>query len=62
VHVVVPAGTTSEVWIPAKENGVITEQGLAVEKVDGFKGLSDKSGYEVISVGSGEYYFRTETK
>ncbi|HEY2580166.1 MAG TPA: family 78 glycoside hydrolase catalytic domain [Mucilaginibacter sp.] len=59
LHVVIPANTTAEVWIPAKENSAVTEQGQPVEKMDGFKTTKYQDGYWVIAVGSGEYDFRS---
>jgi alpha-L-rhamnosidase len=62
LHVVIPANTSAEVWIPAQENSTVTEKGVAVEKMDGFKSTRYQFGYRVAVVGSGDYDFRSLLK
>ncbi|MDB4903844.1 MAG: alpha-L-rhamnosidase [Mucilaginibacter sp.] len=62
LHILIPANTTAEVWIPAKEKSAITEQRQPIEKIAGFKSLKYQDGYEVISIGSGEYDFKALVK
>ncbi|HEY4325259.1 MAG TPA: family 78 glycoside hydrolase catalytic domain [Mucilaginibacter sp.] len=59
LHVVIPANTTAEVWIAAKEKTATTEHGQPVEKMDGFKAMKYVDGYWIIAVGSGDYNFRS---
>jgi alpha-L-rhamnosidase len=51
----IPVNTTAEVWIPAKQNASVVENGNAI-KVSRY----DK-GYAVIEIGSGEYMFSVNT-
>ena len=62
LHIVIPANTTAEVWIPAKEKSVITEQEQPIERIGSFKAIKYQDGCQVISVGSGEYDFSTLAK
>ena len=59
LEVNIPANTTAEVWILAKENGTIMESGKALQE----QKLSVKkfdNGYAVVEVPSGAYIFTTE--
>jgi alpha-L-rhamnosidase len=62
LHVLIPANTTAEVWIPAKEKNLITEQGQPIEKITGFKAIKYQDDYAIISIDSGEYDFKTPWK
>ena len=57
VDVVIPANTTSTVYIPAPEGGKITEGGrnLATVKEISIEGI--ERGYLLVRLGSGEYHF-----
>jgi alpha-L-rhamnosidase len=59
LHVSIPANTTAEVWLPAKENAVITESGKPINQSSEIKLLRYEEGYAVLAVGSGEYDFST---
>ena len=54
LKVTIPVNTTAEIWIPAKENAVITEGGKVIQTT------RYEKGYAVVVVGSGEYLFRSE--
>jgi alpha-L-rhamnosidase len=53
VDVSIPVNTTAEVWIPAKQNASVIENGNAI------KILHYDKGYAVVKVGSGQYKFTT---
>lgn len=53
LRVSVPANVQAEVWVKCKENGRVTENGVALS------GLKYRDGYAVVEVGSGEYRFET---
>jgi alpha-L-rhamnosidase len=57
LHIVIPANTTAEVWVPAREKGTITENGKPVSAVEGVKLLGYEKGYAILATGSGEYNF-----
>jgi alpha-L-rhamnosidase len=59
MHVFIPANTTAEVWVPTKQDNVVTEQGQPVEKMDGFKTMRYQDGYHVIAIGSGDYNLKS---
>jgi alpha-L-rhamnosidase len=54
MNVSIPVNTKAEVWIPAKENSTVTENGKAI-KVERYI-----DGYAVVEIGSGDYSFQTE--
>ncbi len=60
LHVTIPANTSADVWIRANNGALISEGGTPVQKAAGFKGISYRQGYAVITVGSGEYNFQTK--
>jgi alpha-L-rhamnosidase len=62
LHVVIPANTRAEVWMPAKEGGEIRESGKEVIEENGVKLLGNKMGYKGVEVGSGEYFFSVRGK
>jgi len=49
----IPANTTAQIWIPAKENANVTAGGKPLDNV------RFEKGYAVVNVGSGEYIFNT---
>jgi len=57
LEVSIPANTTAEVWLPAKENQRITESGKLITSFDDLKLQGYKNGYAVLTVGSGDYHF-----
>ena len=58
MDLVIPANTTSSVYIPAPDNGLITESGHPLATVREITVESVGHGYLVVRVGSGEYHFR----
>ncbi len=59
LYVSIPVNTTAEVWIPSKENSVITEGGKSISNKE-IKFVRYQDGYAVVETGSGEYTFRSE--
>ncbi len=57
LQVSIPANTTAEIWLPAKENVIITEAGKNITASSEIKLLRTENGYAVIAAGSGEYNF-----
>ena len=57
LQVNIPANTTAEIWLPAKENVTITEGGKNILSLKDVKLLRYEKGYAVIAVGSGGYSF-----
>ena len=57
LHVVIPANTTAEIWLPVNRNSLIKENGTPVVEGNGMRLLELKNGYKGIAVGSGEYDF-----
>ena len=55
LQVSIPPNTTAEIWLPAKENAVITEGGKEISSVNEIRLLRFEKGYAVIAVGSGKY-------
>jgi alpha-L-rhamnosidase len=51
LKVSIPPNTTAEVWIPAKEQGAVTENGTTK------KDIRYQNGYAIVQVGSGNYTF-----
>lgn len=60
LRVSIPANTTAEVWLPAKENSIITESGNSVNSIKDIKFKGYKNGYAVMETGSGDYYFLSQ--
>jgi alpha-L-rhamnosidase len=60
LNVSIPANTQAEVWIPAKENGVLTEGGHSIQNQIGIKLSRYEKGYAVLQTGSGNYRFESE--
>ncbi len=58
MDVVIPANTTSSVFIPAPDNGLISEGGHPLGTVREITIESVGKGYIVVRLGSGEYHFR----
>lgn len=58
LEVTIPPNTTSEVWLPAKENESITESGKPIKEVKELNLLHYENGFAVVSTGSGKYNFR----
>jgi alpha-L-rhamnosidase len=56
-EVTVPLNTTATVWVPAKEEGSVTEGGRRASAVKGVKFLRLEDGAAVYAVGSGSYSF-----
>ncbi|HEY4107795.1 family 78 glycoside hydrolase catalytic domain [Puia sp.] len=58
VDIVVPANTTSTVYIPAPEGGLITEGGHNLSTVKDVRIEGIEKGYLMVKLGSGNYRFR----
>jgi alpha-L-rhamnosidase len=58
MDVIIPANTISSVFIPAPDNGLITEGGHPLATVKEVTVESVGQGYLVTRLGSGEYHFR----
>jgi alpha-L-rhamnosidase len=56
LQVEVPANTTAEVWIPAKDGSQVTEGGQPL-KNQRIPEARYSNGYAVVSIGSGQYTF-----
>ena len=56
-HVVIPANTSSRIYIPAKDVESVTENGKSIRNIDGLKFLRKEGNYVVLKVGSGTYDF-----
>jgi alpha-L-rhamnosidase len=59
MHVEIPANTTATIYIPASNNGNITEGGKPIASVAAVKVADPVKGYIVVNVGSGTYDFST---
>jgi alpha-L-rhamnosidase len=57
MHVVIPANTRAEVWIPAADVQRVLEQGKALATLAGAHLLPSRDGCVVIELGSGAYGF-----
>ena len=57
LNVTIPVNTTAEIWLPATEKQVITENGNASLQVSGIQLLKYQNGYAVFLAGSGRYNF-----
>ncbi len=62
LQVAIPVNTTAEIWLPAKENAIITEGGKSIAASNEIKLLRYEKGYAVITVGSGDYEFVVDNK
>ena len=62
LEVVVPANTTSTVWVPTATVSSITESGRPVAQAEGVTFLRQEDGKAVFEVGSGKYTFVSEIK
>jgi alpha-L-rhamnosidase len=58
MDVVIPANTTSSIYIPGPDGGLITESGRRLADVKELSIESVGKGFLVARVGSGEYHFR----
>ncbi|MGH2644668.1 MAG: alpha-L-rhamnosidase C-terminal domain-containing protein, partial [Chitinophagaceae bacterium] len=56
-NITVPANTTAEIYIPAKDENDITESGKQALKTDDVKFLRMEGKMAVFEIGSGEYHF-----
>ena len=59
LEVTVPANTTAEVWLPARDAESVTESGHKVSPAQGVKFLRAEENRVVFEVGSGSYSFRS---
>ncbi len=57
LNVTIPVNTTAEIWLPALDTDVITENGKSVKNLDDIKLLRFEKGHAVFSIGSGSYSF-----
>lgn len=62
LQVLIPVNTTAEIWLPAKENVLITEGGKSISSLNEIKLLKYEKGYAVFAAGSGEYEFLAKNK
>ena len=62
LQVTIPVNTTAEIWLPAKENAVITEGGKNILSSNEIKVLRYVKGYAVVELGSGDYTFVSDDK
>ncbi|MDX2049304.1 MAG: family 78 glycoside hydrolase catalytic domain, partial [Chitinophagaceae bacterium] len=62
LHVEAPVNTVAEVWLPAAENNIITENGKPIKDINDVKLLRYQKGYAVLSVGSGTYSFMVKAE
>ncbi|MEP7375116.1 MAG: family 78 glycoside hydrolase catalytic domain [Chitinophagaceae bacterium] len=60
LKVSIPANTTAEIWLTAKENELITDNGKSISEIEEVKLLRYENGYAVIAVGSGDYTFSVD--
>ena len=58
LHVIIPANTTAEIFIPAGKAAQITESGVPVSEVNSARLLGSGEGRILLKVGSGEYDFK----
>ncbi|MFT3751632.1 MAG: family 78 glycoside hydrolase catalytic domain [Paludibacter sp.] len=56
----IPANTSATVYIPAKTEKMVTENGIRAAKSNGVKFLRMEKGLTVYAVGSGEYHFEAK--
>ena len=57
LDVIIPANTTSSVFIPTKDATKVSENGQALSTVNGIKIIGQKDDYLETQLGSGEYHF-----
>jgi alpha-L-rhamnosidase len=57
MEVTIPANTTANVYVPARDASVVTESGIPIDKVKGVKFLRMEKNAAVFAVGSGCYRF-----
>jgi len=57
LDVIIPANTTSSVFIPTKDATKVSENGQALSTVNGLKIIGQKEDYLETQLGSGEYHF-----
>lgn len=57
MQVEIPANTTAELWIPAKTEDKITENGMRLMETQGVKLFATKENYVVLELASGRYSF-----
>jgi alpha-L-rhamnosidase len=58
--ITVPANTTATVYVPAKNEGAVTESGKPASQAEGVRYLRREEGCAVFEVGSGNYAFASE--
>jgi len=58
LDIVIPANTTSTVYLPAIDNGLITESGHNLSTVKDIHIEGIEKGYLLLKLGSGEYHFK----
>ena len=58
IDILIPANTTSTVYIPAPQGGLITEGGRSLTTVKEIRIEGVEKGYLLVRLGSGEYHFR----
>jgi len=59
MDVTIPPNTTATVYVPAKDNGAVTESGKPADKSDCVKFLRMENNAAVYAVGSGTYQFQS---
>ncbi len=59
-RVTIPANTTAEVRVPAKDAAKVTESGVSAAQADGLKFVKMDNGAAVFEAGSGTYQFEVE--
>jgi len=57
MDVTIPVNTTATVYVPAKDEGSVTESGLPAAKANGVKFLRMENGAAILEVGAGTYRF-----
>jgi len=62
LDVIIPANTTSTIYIPAKKESDVTESGKSTKMVHGVKFISMERGYAIYRTGSGSYHFVSKYK
>lgn len=62
LHVVIPANTTAEIWMPATTVAGIKESGKPAQQAEGITFLKMENGYAVFKTGGGTYAFEANWK
>jgi hypothetical protein len=62
LRVSIPANTRATVYLPAKSLDAVTESRRALSRQEGIQFLRLEDGWAVLSVGSGDYEFRSESE